>query len=171
MTPTWTTGPRWAGLDPAGATTSDAVESVPTLQSLHGRPSRDCEGLALSGVRRSEARMARRHDAQDHGDLSLQAPSRRAGMTEAELRARVVELAHAHGWRVFSLPIAKARRPVKDAIGYPDLTLARNKQSIWIELKTEEGTLSKEQFAWMRDLPLMLVVRPSDLDSIATVLR
>ena len=144
----------------------------------------------MSGVRRSEARMARRHDAEDHGDLSLQAPSRCAGMslpdfgvqmstrtgpprsmTEAELRARVVELAHAHGWRVFSLPIAKTRRPVKDAVGYPDLTMVRNKQCIWIELKTEEGTLSKEQFAWMRDLPLMLVVRPSDLDSIATVLR
>jgi len=149
----------------------DSLEPVPTVQALHGRSPRDRRRMALPGLRGAEARLARRHVAEDDSDLSLQAPSRCAGMTEAELRARVVELAHAHGWRVFSLPIAKTRRPVKDAVGYPDLTLARERQAIWIELKTEDGTLSKEQFGWMRELPLMLVVRPSDLDYVAMVLR
>jgi hypothetical protein len=91
-------------------------------------------------------------------------------MTEAELRAKVVALAHLLGWRVFSLPIAEQRRPVKDASGYPDLTLARAKRVIWIELKREDGRLSSDQMAWMGELPFMLVVRPSDLDALGSVL-
>lgn len=91
-------------------------------------------------------------------------------MSEAELRQRIVALAHFHGWRVFSLPIASPRRPVKDAVGYPDLTLARDHRVIWIELKTETGVLSGAQMAWMQELPAMYVVRPSDLPTIADVL-
>jgi hypothetical protein len=93
-------------------------------------------------------------------------------MTEAELRSRVVALAHAQGWRVFSLPIAKTRRPVKDATGYPDLTLARNGYVLWIELKAEGRTLTDQQKAWAMMLPPMqwLVVRPEDMDRLETVL-
>jgi hypothetical protein len=83
-------------------------------------------------------------------------------MTEAELRKKVVDLAHALGWRVFSLPIAKTRRPVKDATGYPDLTLARDRRILWIELKADDGVLSDEQMQWMHELPWMEVVRPND---------
>jgi hypothetical protein len=101
----------------------------------------------------------------------MHAPARCAGMSESELRARVVKLAHFHGWRVFSLPIARTRRPVKDAVGYPDLTLARQGRVLWIELKTEAGVLSVEQTQWLKDLPAMLVVRPSDLDNMELVLR
>ena len=92
-------------------------------------------------------------------------------MTEAELRAQVVKLAHALGWRVFSLPAIRNLRPVKDAVGYPDLTLARKRQVIWLELKTEKGELSMAQMNWMAELPMMLVVRPGDVDDLATVLR
>ena len=92
-------------------------------------------------------------------------------MTEAELRAKVVALAHLLGWRVFSLAIAQQRRPVRDASGYPDLTLARARDVLWIELKAEDGRLSEAQLDWMRDLPHWLCVRPSDLDSLALVLR
>lgn len=84
-------------------------------------------------------------------------------MTESELRARVVHLAKAMGWRVFSLPIAKTRRPVKDAVGYPDLTLARAGVVKWIELKQEHGVLSDVQEAWGMVLPDWQVIRPSDL--------
>lgn len=84
-------------------------------------------------------------------------------MTESELRAEVVKLAHYHGWRVFSLPMAKTRRPVKDATGYPDLTLARDRRVVWLELKQEDGNLSVQQMAWLRELPAMHVIRPSDL--------
>lgn len=91
-------------------------------------------------------------------------------MTEAELRAEVVRLAHAAGWLVFSLPIAKTRRPVKDASGYPDLTLARYGRVVFVELKTETGILSDAQMRWLRDLPDLHVVRPSTLDEFKRVL-
>ena len=86
-------------------------------------------------------------------------------MTESELRVEVVELAHKLGWRVFSLPMVKTRRPVKDAIGYPDLTLARDRRVLWIELKQEDGNLSPAQMQWMHELPNVIVVRPSDWES------
>lgn len=86
-------------------------------------------------------------------------------MTEAELRAEVVRLAHAAGWMVFSLPIAKTRRPVKDAVGYPDLTLARDGKVLWVELKTREGRLSPMQLHWIDALPFARchVIRPEHL--------
>lgn len=92
-------------------------------------------------------------------------------ISEAELRAKVVQLAHVLGWRVFSLAIAQQRRPVKDASGYPDLTLARGRDVLWIELKREDGNLSAEQMAWMGELPRVLVIRPSDFDSLGAILR
>lgn len=86
-------------------------------------------------------------------------------MTESELRKEVVDMAHALGWRVFSLPIAKTRRPVKDATGYPDLTLARGTSVIWIELKQQDGILSRGQIAWLTMLPTAHVIRPGDWES------
>jgi hypothetical protein len=86
-------------------------------------------------------------------------------MTEAELRAIVVGMAHRRGWRVFSLPAAKTRRPVKDASGYPDLTLARDRRVVWIELKQDDGVLSPVQMEWLRALPDAWVLRPQDLDN------
>ena len=110
--------------------------------------------------------MPRRAEATDH----YAGPT----VSEAQLRARVVELAHAAGWRVFSLPIAKTRRPVKDAVGYPDLTLARHGEVMWMELKAEAGLLSEAQAGWQRAIDPILganrvaryhVVRPVDLDT------
>ena len=91
-------------------------------------------------------------------------------MTESELRAAVVKLAKSLGWLVFSLPIAKTRRPVKDAVGYPDLTLARNGTVKWIELKTQKGMVEADQVRWHAELPLVYVVRPDDIDGLADVL-
>ena len=91
-------------------------------------------------------------------------------MTEAELREKVVDLAHSLGWRVFSLPINRTVRPVKDAVGYPDLTLARDRRVLFIELKAEKGVLTPVQLDWMRELPYYYVVRPSDMGSLPTVL-
>lgn len=100
----------------------------------------------------------RRVEASDH----YGGPS----VSEAELRARVVQLAHAAGWRVFSLPIAKTRRPVKDAVGYPDLTLARHGDVLWLELKADSGIVSDVQRAWAEAVGLdrHRVIRPSDLE-------
>ena len=85
-------------------------------------------------------------------------------MTEAELKREVVRMAHELGWKVFSLPMIRNVRPVKDAVGYPDLTLARDGTVLWIELKTDAGVLSADQIAWMDALhPNMHVIRPNDL--------
>lgn len=86
-------------------------------------------------------------------------------MSEAELRALVVGAARSQGWIVFSLPIAKTRRPVKDAVGYPDLTLARDGEVLWMELKQEDGKLTREQAIWQVALPFCHVIRPSDWHS------
>ncbi len=69
-------------------------------------------------------------------------------LSEAGLRAEVVKRAHAAGWKVFSLPMVRHYRPVKDAVGYPDLTLARHGEVRFLELKTEKGLISGEQRTW-----------------------
>ena len=89
-------------------------------------------------------------------------------VSEAQLKARVVELAHAAGWRVFAQPVARTTRAVQGGgrsrdIGYPDLTLARHREVRWLELKTDKGKLSPEQHAWADALPFYYVIRPEDL--------
>jgi hypothetical protein len=86
-------------------------------------------------------------------------------LSESLLRAEVVKRAHAAGWKVFSLPMNRTVRPVKDAVGYPDLTLARHGEVRFLELKTEKGVLTEEQFSWFRALqPRAFVVRPEHLE-------
>jgi hypothetical protein len=84
-----------------------------------------------------------------------------------------VKRAHAAGWKVFSLPIARTRRPVKDAVGYPDLTLARHGEVRFLELKTVMGFTSPAQLSWGEALPNFYVIRPGDLDGwyLAEVLK
>ena len=78
--------------------------------------------------------------------------------TEAKLSKIVCDIAHDLGWMVYRQPIAKGVRPVKDAVGYPDLTLARNHNVLWIELKVAGNGMSPEQMEWMRHLgPVVLV--------------
>lgn len=84
-------------------------------------------------------------------------------MTEAQLKDAVTKAAHEHGWLVFSLPMSKIRRLVKDASGYPDLTLARDGAVLWLELKQEKGIVSNAQRKWMDELPSVYVVREPDL--------
>ena len=88
-------------------------------------------------------------------------------MTEAELKGVVIAMAHERGWMVFHLP---NRPQTNSGNGYPDLTLARDGEVLWLELKTQTGTLSIEQVAWSMALPSnsgtmghFEVIRPSDL--------
>jgi hypothetical protein len=83
-------------------------------------------------------------------------------LTESQLRMLVVDYAHRQGWAVFSQPIARTRRPVRDASGYPDLTLARDRECLWIELKTQDGAVSADQRLWLEALPYAYTIRPSD---------
>ena len=89
-----------------------------------------------------------------------------ASLSESLLRAEVVKRAHAAGWKVFSLPMNRTVRPVKDAIGYPDLTLARHGEVRFLELKTEKGLLSDAQLDWIDALPHSYVIRPEDVEGV-----
>lgn len=85
-------------------------------------------------------------------------------MTEAELKREVVKMAKAKGWAVHETPQIKPRRPVKgQSNGYPDLTLARDEEVLFLELKDQTGIVDVEQVRWMMALPRYEVIRPSDL--------
>ena len=72
-------------------------------------------------------------------------------MTEAQLKERVLTLAHAAGWRVYHRPARYQRNG--GGSGYPDLTLARHGDVLWLELKADKGVLSGEQSAWLQAFP------------------
>ena len=85
-------------------------------------------------------------------------------MSEAELKASVVKLAHDMGWMVFSMPQAgRHPRSVKSASGYPDLTLARNGRVLWFELKRDKASMSQDQLDWMRHLRNAHTITPGAL--------
>ena len=84
-------------------------------------------------------------------------------MTEAELQAAIVDLAHLLGWRVAHFRAAKTskgwRTPVQgDASGFVDLVLVRPAKGpsilpvggrvIFAELKGDRGRISPDQQAW-----------------------
>ena len=60
---------------------------------------------------------------------------------------------------------------MKDAVGYPDLTLAKDNRVLWFELKAEDGVLSKAQMRWKMEIgPNCMVIRPSDITRVAGIL-
>jgi len=88
-------------------------------------------------------------------------------MTEAELQACVIDLAHALNWRVAHFRPALTskgwRTPVGgDGAGFPDLVLAKMGRILFAELKGDHGKLSKAQLDWMGQLDEHLEVwRPA----------
>lgn len=84
-------------------------------------------------------------------------------VSEAQLKVRVIELAHAAGWRVYHRPARYQRNG--GGSGYPDLTLARHGQVRWFELKADGGKLSQAQLDWHEALPEAHVLYPRDLDN------
>ncbi len=100
----------------------------------------------------------RRIEASDHA----------APMTETELQGTVIRMALTQGWavHVHSQGASNApRRAVRVSTnnGYPDMTLARDGEVLWIELKAQNGVLDPMQLYWQRELPQYEVIRPSDL--------
>lgn len=95
-------------------------------------------------------------------------------ISEAELQATVVGLARTHGWMVYGVIDRKdfAKRYDK---GFPDLVLVKGDYLVFAELKSENGELASEQWAWLNALEVALganqyhgavVWRPSDLPLI-----
>jgi hypothetical protein len=84
-----------------------------------------------------------------------------APMTENDLKQAVLLMARREGWAVYHVPQASIAHKGGGA-GYPDLTLARDGEVIWIELKAEKGVLEPQQAKWIAILPASHVIRPSD---------
>lgn len=82
-------------------------------------------------------------------------------MTENELKQVVLALAKRYGWQVFHMTQSTIRG--SQGRGYPDLTLARDGEVQWMELKQEDGKLTLDQAGWQLALPRCEVIRPSDL--------
>jgi hypothetical protein len=92
-------------------------------------------------------------------------------MTEKELQANIIKMAHALGWLVMHTRPSLNRRgqwatQLTGDPGFPDLVLAKDEQVLIWELKTEKGILSDSQREWLnaisRHTPMAAVIRPSD---------
>lgn len=81
-------------------------------------------------------------------------------MTENGLKQLVLRMAYANGWAVYHVPQATMRNG--GGRGYPDLTLARDGEVLWIELKATGGQLTSDQRMWEAALPAFHVIRPYD---------
>ena len=90
-------------------------------------------------------------------------------MKEAEFQSKVIALAKQLGYKVYHT--ADSRGSEK---GFPDLVLV-GKYVLFIELKTDQGRLSKEQDEWLDVLSLAegvyaSVWRPKDWKEIQKIL-
>lgn len=95
--------------------------------------------------------------------------------TEAAFTSKVIHLARLNGWMVTHFLPARTgkgyRTPVQGHIGFCDLVLARDQVVLIRELKTDRGSLSAEQRAWLAALgPVAAVWRPRDWDEILVTL-
>jgi hypothetical protein len=76
-----------------------------------------------------------------------------ATMTEAELQANVIELAHALGWLIVhqrpALTTSGYRTAIQGDKGFPDVVAAKDGRVLLAELKTQTGRLTAEQQRWV----------------------
>ena len=92
-------------------------------------------------------------------------------LTEREFQRQVLDLAGILGWTVYHPMLSKWSER-----GWPDLALVRPPRFVLAELKRESGKTTPYQDTWLdllRACPGIetYLWRPSDLDSIAGILR
>lgn len=96
--------------------------------------------------------MARANDktnyitAKQFAELRSRTPSHKE-QPETAIRRAITEFLRLHGWKV-----ARIVQSALSEKGIPDLVAIRGGQTVWIEVKTERGRLSKHQEAWLQDL-------------------
>jgi hypothetical protein len=106
---------------------------------------------------------------------------RKPKLTEAEFQDQVAQLARLCGWRVVHIGAAITtqgyRTPWRyDGKGFPDLILIhpRRRQTLYAELKTEEGAIRPDQKEWLECLTnagnVARTWRPSDWPEIQSEL-
>lgn len=104
-------------------------------------------------------------------------------VSEAVWRDTVIALVQTFRWRVLctrqsAVPGLAGRMVsvvIGDSKGYPDLTLFRDDETLYVELKGESGTLRPEQVEWRAFLEASgrryYLWRPSQIDTIVEILR
>jgi hypothetical protein len=75
-------------------------------------------------------------------------------MSEDDFKARIMDTAKWHGWRTCHIRPARKQNgqwvtPIEGHAGLPDLVLARDGRVLLIELKSEVGTATDDQIAWL----------------------
>lgn len=102
-------------------------------------------------------------------------------ISEEDFRTTVIEYAQLQGWKVAGFRPARTEKGWRtpclgDAKGYPDLTLVRNGQAVWAELKRMGGKLTEAQEEWLDALGQVdgavsvYLWTPADWETIEAVL-
>lgn len=71
-------------------------------------------------------------------------------LSEAYLDQQVLGTAHEFGWLAYH--VRDSRRVIQGDNGYPDWTLVRNGVVVFLECKTEQGTMTPKQKAWLVEM-------------------
>ena len=82
-------------------------------------------------------------------------------------------------WRWYHLADWRSRlegpRTTSYTAGFPDIIAVRSGEIIWMELKSQKGSLTKEQKEWIADLQAanqeVHVLRPTDFDWVMSRLK
>jgi hypothetical protein len=92
-------------------------------------------------------------------------------MTEAQWQDQVIDLARLMGYENIFHP----KYSIQSASGFPDLVLLKGPRLIHIELKSETGQPSAEQYFWLYELQMggheAYLLRPSDWNMLQKILR
>lgn len=100
-------------------------------------------------------------------ELASELPSPRT--PEKDFQALVVDVARLFGWLIFHPYDSRRSTP-----GWPDLSMAREGELVFAELKTQSGRVSPEQQVWLDLLASTgnraFLWRPSDWPEIVDVL-
>ena len=101
-------------------------------------------------------------------------------ISEADLQAQIIDLAHLYGWRIAHFRPALTthgwRTPVSaDGKGFPDLCLVKGGNLIFWEVKSGYSPLSPEQDEWLKRLGrvdgvVATIVRVADWEYICKTL-
>ena len=78
----------------------------------------------------------------------------RVVLTEAQFKAQVIQGARAHGWLVSEMIDGEHNKRQQGVPGAPDLLLCHEERelALHVELKTNDGRLTKAQKRWIKAL-------------------
>jgi len=123
--------------------------------------------------------------ALDHFASERETAARRAmdhATSEDSLLRSIIAEAQLRGWLVYHARPARTKdgrwvTPMQGDAGFPDLVLVRKPRVLFIEVKSERGKVSPEQWCWVHELDAcwpgaeMYVIFPHDRDRISAILE